>query len=48
MITPIGIIRRLKGNNVSDTFRKFKDVPKESYWIRRDEDYDPVSTERQY
>lgn len=48
MITPIGIFRRLKGNNVSDTFRKFKSTEKVSYWIQRTDEYDPSSTENQY
>jgi hypothetical protein len=48
MITPIGLIRRLKGNNVSDSFKKFKTPPRESYWILRNDEYDPVSTEKQY
>lgn len=48
MITPIGIIRRIKGKNVSDTFRKFKSTNKVSYWIQRTDEYDPSSTENQY
>jgi hypothetical protein len=48
MITPVGIIRRIKGNNVSDTFSKFKSSNKESYWIQRTDEYDPTSTEKQY
>jgi hypothetical protein len=48
MITPIGVFRRLKGNNVSDTFRKFKSQNRDSYWIAREDRYDPTSTEKQY
>lgn len=48
MITPIGLIRRIKGNNVSDTFHQFDRNKKQSYWIVRTDSYDSESTERQY
>lgn len=48
MITPVGLIRRIKGNNVSDTFHRFDRNKKQSYWIARTDTYDSQSTEKQY
>lgn len=48
LMTPIGIFRRIKGNDVATSFFQFDKGGQDSYWIRRTDEYEKESTERQY
>lgn len=48
LMTPIGVFRRIKGNEVSRSFFDFNKKGMESYWILRDTEYKKEDTEKQY